>query len=734
MGLQSQSLKKIIIWLLDTFKVVKEKTIFKEGRISTVLIIKGNNPLIVEKSFNLIVRSDFNMPTPFECKPVAYQVSGFNNSDLQEINLVTGSVATIKADIGFQGNAVAYNVQDNYLYIINNSVNPRQIYRICSDGVLEQVGSITNLPEDNYTIGTIDEKGYFYIKTSDKQRYYTIDLTDTSSTNYGQLVDPTNEFILEDTSPFGTAITEINMTGEDWAYNPIDRKIYNVNNNGTVVRLDPMSGKTESIQTTGLLADSYGVVYFDANGAFYTIKNADGRIFKMDDVSGTTTTAVDVTFSVKQDSNRPAIDVNVGGEEEGKLDRSSNIPYSRIIVVQPSLDIIKMAKKTEVAVGDKVQYTLNIINTGNVDVNNVIVRDLLDEKIRFISGSVTINGIPMESEDLLLGISIATIKVNEKVVVTFDVEVLAVGIIKNQAVAEYIYKSGIDGISQAGFNESNIETIKGNNVKLEVTKVSDKNFVILRDEVKYTVTIRNRTKVVANNIVIKDKLPRYIDFIPGTFRLNGQGINTVHLETGVNIGTLKPNQVALIEYKVKVVSNSCLGIIEDGVDVSYNYILPNGALGSTVVFLEGVDTNTIQMGMSNFKEVSIESYLCIPDVKVDIETINTAKGTIDIRSYHAIKTCPNISNEGQYLTGHKLIVSGCLNLMIEYTALCSVQEVHSAHYCIPFSTFVILPEDYTTGSKLDVQGVVEDVYYKLVNEREFFLNVTALINVKILFC
>lgn len=734
MGLQSQSLKKIIIWLLDTFKVVKEKTIFKEGRISTVLIIKGNNPLIVEKSFNLIVRSDFNMPTPFECKPVAYQVSGFNNSDLQEINLVTGSVVTIKMDVGFQGNAVAYNVQDNYLYIINNSVNPRQIYRICSDGVLEKVGSITNLPEDNYTIGTIDEKGYFYIKTRDKQRYYTIDLTDTSSKNYGQLVDPTNEFILEDTSSFGTAITGINMTGEDWAYNPVDRKIYNVNNNGTVVRMDPMSGKTESILTTGLLADSYGVVCFDVNGAFYTIKNVNGKIFKMDDVSGTTTTAVDVTYSVKQDSNRPTIDVNVGGEEEGKLDRSSNIPYSRIIVVQPSLDIIKMAKKTEVAVGDKVQYTLDIINTGNVDVNNVIVRDLLDEKIRFISGSVTINGIPMESEDLLLGISIATIKMNEKVVVTFDVEVLAVGIIKNQAVAEYIYKSGIDGISQAGFNESNIETIKGNNVKLEVTKVSDKNFVVLRDEMKYTVTIRNRTNVVANNIVIKDKLPRYISLIPGTFRLNGQVINAVYLESGVNIGTLKANQVALIEYKVKVVSNSCLGIIEDGVGVSYNYILPNGAIGSIVLPLEGEQTNIIKMGMSNFKQVSIESYLSILEGKPDVETINTAKGTIDIKSSHIIKTCPNISNEGQYLTGHELIVSGCLNLMIEYTALCSVQEVHSAHYCIPFSTFVILPEDYTAGSKIDVQGVVEDVYYKLVNEREFFLNVTALINVKILFC
>ena len=72
--------------------------------------------------------------------------------------------------------------------------------------------------------------------------------------------------------------------------------------------------------------------------------------------------------------------------------------------------------------------------------------------------------------------------------------------------------------------------------------------------------------------------------------------------------------------------------------------------------------------------------------------------------------------------------------MIEYTALEATQSVHSAHYSIPFSTFVVLPEDYIVGSKLDVEGMVEDIYYNSTDIRNFFQNTTAMINVKILMC
>ena len=93
-----------------------------------------------------------------------------------------------------------------------------------------------------------------------------------------------------------------------------------------------------------------------------------------------------------------------------------------------------------------------------------------------------------------------------------------------------------------------------------------------------------------------------------------------------------------------------------------------------------------------------------------------------------------VSQEGQRLTGFKLVITGYLNIVVKYTALDMEQSVHSAHYKIPFSTFIVMPDEYSVGSKLDVEGIVEDIYYKAHDERCFFTNTTVLINVKILDC
>ena len=55
------------------------------------------------------------------------------------------------------------------------------------------------------------------------------------------------------------------------------------------------------------------------------------------------------------------------------------------------------------------------------------------------------------------------------------------------------------------------------------------------------------------------------------------------------------------------------------------------------------------------------------------------------------------SREGQILTGWKLIIEGVLDHKIEYVADLPEQSVHSAHFRVPFSTFIILPEDFVEG-------------------------------------
>ncbi|WP_343338692.1 hypothetical protein TPELB_08950 [Terrisporobacter petrolearius] len=91
-----------------------------------------------------------------------------------------------------------------------------------------------------------------------------------------------------------------------------------------------------------------------------------------------------------------------------------------------------------------------------------------------------------------------------------------------------------------------------------------------------------------------------------------------------------------------------------------------------------------------------------------------------------IITKPN--EEGTCLTGRKLIVEGILKQKVVYTADVDVQSVHSAHYEIPFSAFIIpyakvegevtpyesvsllIPGDRSVGDVVDEEEiVVQDV-------------------------
>ena len=132
-----------------------------------------------------------------------------------------------------------------------------------------------------------------------------------------------------------------------------------------------------------------------------------------------------------------------------------------------------------------------------------------------------------------------------------------------------------------------------------------------------------------------------------------------------------------------------------------------------------------------FKQLSVQENLMIPEVKPDAEDIENVVVRIEILKTYPIKTPKAISQEKQILTGWKLIVEGVLKQKIQYVADEQRQGVHSAHYSIPFSTFLVLPEHYNCGLPVHVNACVEDVYAKLINKRKVFKNITFLISAKI---
>ena len=124
-----------------------------------------------------------------------------------------------------------------------------------------------------------------------------------------------------------------------------------------------------------------------------------------------------------------------------------------------------------------------------------------------------------------------------------------------------------------------------------------------------------------------------------------------------------------------------------------------------------------------FKQLNVEETLCLPCQKPNIEQIAKATGEISIKSTRVIKTPKATSLEGQKLTGWKLVIEGELKQKVEYVADEPEQPVHSAHFNGPFSTFIVLPENFRIGIPITVTGYIEDIFVQKLDKRCLFKNV-----------
>jgi len=135
-------------------------------------------------------------------------------------------------------------------------------------------------------------------------------------------------------------------------------------------------------------------------------------------------------------------------------------------------------------------------------------------------------------------------------------------------------------------------------------------------------------------------------------------------------------------------------------------------------------------------QVSIPENLVIPEQKLDIEEINSVKVSVNILRKKVIVTptstdttgAPSENEEGKILTGRKIIVEGELCQTVQYTADVPEQSVHSAHFIVPFSAFIVVPIDIggvdTLDINFEINSCVEDVFIIDYCKRNLFKNVT----------
>lgn len=141
-------------------------------------------------------------------------------------------------------------------------------------------------------------------------------------------------------------------------------------------------------------------------------------------------------------------------------------------------------------------------------------------------------------------------------------------------------------------------------------------------------------------------------------------------------------------------------------------------------------------------EFYIPEIVDIPEQKPDIEDIVSVSSCIELISQRVIKT-PTVSDAVQNgvlvpgekipnsectnLTGRKLIIEGLLKQKVVYTAAVPEQTLHSAHFEIPFSVFIIVKPSTPLSQNFRVYPYIEDIFACKLSERSVFKNTTIFI-------
>lgn len=162
------------------------------------------------------------------------------------------------------------------------------------------------------------------------------------------------------------------------------------------------------------------------------------------------------------------------------------------------------------------------------------------------------------------------------------------------------------------------------------------------------------------------------------------------------------------------------------------------------------DVTDVLTNFPYWTQMYVSETLTIPSQKPDAEVINSISVSANILRTSVIKTPrtytnanPPVANpnlEGKLLTGRKLIIEGELCQKVQYTANYDEQPIHSAHFYVPFSSYIVIPEEVTFNNSdnttttldslnvnYDLNSCIEDVSVCLLDNRTILKKVTLLL-------
>ena len=305
--------------------------------------------------------------------------------------------------------------------------------------------------------------------------------------------------------------------------------------------------------------------------------------------------AANITFSYRINPNGPDIPVTI----------DSNTVTTQINL--GSLNLAKTVDKAYVTIGDVVTYTVVVTNNGNVRADNIIFTDNLQSDLTFNQGSVKINGTTYPDYDPTQGFPLDNIDPLNKVTVIFSATVIqdpTHSSILNYAVGTFSYKIDPNGQYYSKSNQSNTVSTIIIIPSLAATKVVNKGYATLQDNLNYSVLVKNQGNTTISQLFFADTLSNGASFKAGTVNVNGTNHPTYDPIVGFNIPDLVAGNTNLIEFQTTVTTlPSPPKVTNYAASNGLYYVDPQGATYSIAATSNTVTTNINVGSLSNTKVV-----------------------------------------------------------------------------------------------------------------------------------
>ena len=294
------------------------------------------------------------------------------------------------------------------------------------------------------------------------------------------------------------------------------------------------------------------------------------------------------------------------------------------------LTATKAVDKAYATIGNTLNNTVSINNTGNANCFEVFFQDIVQSNASFVTGSVKVNGVAHADYNPNTGFYLDDVPGYGSTVVTFAVTVQSVPsgyTIFNKATGGYKYYIDPANPPVIAEGTTNTVTTQINVGSLTATKAVSKAYATLEDVLTYTVNIVNAGNVVSKNVNFRDVLPAGLTFVAGSVTIKGTSYPNYNPYASFTLGNILAGDTVAIKFDATVTSLPTPSLVSNTADITFAYRIDPSGPDIPVIVNSNTVTTQINVGSITANKIVDKTYATMGDV-VTYTVIVTNTGNV----------------------------------------------------------------------------------------------------------